>query len=98
PHLGERLAQAARWQREAFECLEALAAQDLSLMTGPPDRLDLARLEQLPLARQRNALRHWLDQQGAAYPGEQSFARIFIELIPARPDASPEIRWPGWWL
>src|SRR5690606_20429598 len=93
PAAAARLAQNAVWNREADQILDEVAQQDLQLVAADALSLDLNLLQQLTPERQRKLLRFWLLRQPCGLPGEGSFQRIFTEMIPARPDAEPELRW-----
>jgi tRNA(Ile)-lysidine synthase len=93
PATDERVAQTARWCRETEELLSALAAQDLKTARHSDNELRIAVLNTMTPARQRNLVRYWLEQNQCGYPGERSFERILTEVIPARSDAEPEVRW-----
>lgn len=91
-----RLAVSSEHCRESAELEEALAKIDLVGITqdvfGPA--LSIAGLTQLPLSRQRNAVRYWLQHQRLGFPGEKRFQRIWTELLTARADANPLVEWP----
>ena len=57
PQFRDTFARSAAHAAQAQEVLSALAGQDLSEMDGEPS---IGKLQQLPHARQANALRHWL--------------------------------------
>jgi tRNA(Ile)-lysidine synthase len=57
PHYRETFARSSRHAAQAQELLETVAVEDLARMGGVPA---LTALQQLPRARQANALRHWL--------------------------------------
>jgi len=90
-----RLAVSADHCSESAELEEALANIDLDGITQNlyGSALSIAGLIQLPLSRQRNAVRYWLQHQGVGFPGEKRFQRIWTELLVARDDASPLIEW-----
>ena len=46
-------------------------------------------------ARIRNALRYWIKKQGLATPDYTHIQRIIAEVLTARPDAKPLVRWIG---
>lgn len=57
--------------------------------------VQLAALESLDTARQRNLLRHWIRASGLSMPDARHLERIRLELPRARADAQPLVRWPG---
>jgi tRNA(Ile)-lysidine synthase len=82
---------------EARALLADLAQADLARgdPAGAGAALDLAVLDGLSAARQRNALRAWLRGQGASMPDAVHLERIRVELRAARADAQPVVRWGG---
>ncbi len=92
PGLATRLGRSASLAGEANELLQALAEVDL-LGLGSPDRLRIRPLMALPVARQRNVLRHAMRLCGLALPSASVLQRVISELIPAREDAQPLVRW-----
>jgi len=82
---------------EARALLADLAQADLARgdPAGCGPALDLAVLDGLSAARQRNVLRAWLRGQGASMPDAVHLERIRVELRAARVDAQPVVRWGG---
>ncbi len=79
---------------EADELNDALAVLDHArVKTASPTVLDHLTLQQLSAARQRNVLRHWLQQAGAPDPGWNVLTHIVDDMLTAAPDAQPEVRW-----
>src|SRR5690606_22303719 len=95
PAAVSRIARSGDWCREADDLLEELAAEDLRRVLDDAQSLCLHRLAGLSAIRQRHLLRYWLQSAGFGFPGEAGFQRIFTEMLPARVDAEPELRWPG---
>lgn len=90
-----RLAASASHCGESAELEDALAKIDLGGITQNVygSALLIEGLTQLPISRQRNAVRYWLRCNGLGFPGEKKFQRIWSELLVARDDASPIIEW-----
>lgn len=89
-----RLARSAALAGEASTVLEQLADSDLEAV-GQPARLEIQALLALSDERQRNLLRRALKLGGLSGAPEASLRRILDELIPARADAEPLVRWSG---
>ena len=93
PGLDRTIARAADIQARTAELLADSAADDLSRLQGSvADTLScaaLVALQQDSDARARNALRGWLRARGLRLPSAAVLARVFAEMLPARPDASP---------
>jgi tRNA(Ile)-lysidine synthase len=80
------LAQAARLLAEVAQA-DALAVAD-------GHRLSVAGLQGLSRDRQANLLRGWLRERRLRPPPAARLAAILDELLPARADAQPLVRWP----
>jgi tRNA(Ile)-lysidine synthase len=57
-------------------------------------RLSVAGLRRLSRDRQANLLRGWLRERGLRPPPAARLAAVLDELLPARADAQPLVRWP----
>lgn len=79
---------------EAKTLLRDLASLDLAAV-AIEHALDIAALQSLSIARQRNVLRHWLADRGLSMPDAAHLERVRYELTTARADAQPLVRWPG---
>ena len=97
PALSSTLARAANHQAGAAALLEELAAGDWErLRPATGNNLPVKALTTLTPERQRNLLRYWIETvHGRPLPDRQRLERIRTELVGARPDANPELRWPG---
>jgi tRNA(Ile)-lysidine synthase len=96
PGLTTTLGRAAALQSEASHLLTQLAGMDMQDCYEPVSAtLRLDCLETLEPARQRNLLRHWIKYRGLTVPDQRQLQAILTDLIPAREDAVPCVRWPG---
>jgi tRNA(Ile)-lysidine synthase len=95
PDISARLQRSAQHAGEASQLLSELAEIDLELLGGCPERLPIAGLLKLPVARQRNLLRYALRCLGLSTPTAMQLSRVQNEVIPARKDAQPLVSWPG---
>ena len=93
--ISARLQRSARNASEASQLLADLAVIDLENLGGRPQRLPIDGLLALSAARQRNVIRFALRSLGLSTPTALQLARVLDELIPARADAQPLVRWPG---
>jgi tRNA(Ile)-lysidine synthase len=101
PLLSGRWPAAARViARSARLC--ALVADDAAAVAGADllnlldrNRLDLERLRNLPAARRSEALRAALRGLGLAIPSARQLELALEQLLGARDDAAPLVRWPG---
>ena len=96
PGLTATLGRAAVLQSEAAELLTQLAGMDMQDCYEPASGiLQLDCLISLAPERQRNLLRHWIKFRGLPVPDQRQLQAILTDLIPAREDAMPCVRWPG---
>jgi tRNA(Ile)-lysidine synthase len=94
PSAGEALARAASLQQDALEIIEAMAAVDLSAITGmQPNSVSISGLRQLSSARQYNVLRYWIQQAGLDKPRRNILQEIVDSVLPAAEDATPSVLW-----
>lgn len=93
PAAARTLARAARHQGDAAAILAERGTADLAEALAEDGGLAIAALGRLSPARQRNLLRHWLQQQALALPDEARLQRIVEEVIAARADAEPRVAW-----
>ncbi len=94
PALTGRLTRSAELAGEASDLLDDLAQVDLAT-AGVIDRLEITALQQLSPARQRNLLRYAIRSLGLPPPPATRLAQIVDELMSARDDAQPLVKWPG---
>jgi len=95
PDIAARLQRSAAHAGEAAELLAELARSDLQQLGGASSRLPIDALAELPPARQRNVIRCALRDLGLTTPSAQQLERVLTDVIPARIDAQPLVRWPG---
>ncbi len=79
---------------EAVELMGALADADLGDLSRD-GRPVVSALAGLNSPRQRNVLRRWLSRNGLVAPDTTRMESILRDVIGARADASPEVRWSG---
>jgi tRNA(Ile)-lysidine synthase len=94
PSASATVSRSARHCAEAVELINDLAALDLAqLVEGK--RLSTTGLSSLSPARQRNAVRSWLRNDGFAVPDSRRLQSILDNVVPAADDAEPEVTWEG---
>jgi tRNA(Ile)-lysidine synthase len=94
PAASKTAARSAAHLGEARELLQALAEIDAAQVIED-GVVQIAALQALDVARQRNLLRHWIASQGLTMPDAVHLERIRVELPAARVDAQPIVRWEG---
>lgn len=94
PTAGRTVARSARYLAEAQGLLDELAAIDAAAALDGKC-LRAAALRALPAPRQANLLRWWLRERGLGTPPSRRLAATLGELLGARPDGAPVLRWDG---
>lgn len=95
PDAGSRLSKSAGFAREAAELLIEFADADLASLGESVDRLDVIALKAFSPARQKNVLRRAISLAGLPPPSSRQLKSIIDELLTAREDALPVVRWDG---
>ena len=94
PGLAGSLARSARHCAEADALLGELASEWLDSVREPSSNaLSVDALAAYALPRQRLILREWLRVSGCGRPPEKVIARVLDEVLGARPDRQPGVRW-----
>jgi tRNA(Ile)-lysidine synthase len=86
------VARSALHLAEAGRLLAALAESDASGILDR-GRLSVDGLRRLPADRQANLLRWWIRERGLGSPSAARFKSILDDLLEARADAVPLVRW-----
>ena len=95
PAVSKTLARAARLQGENRTLLaEMVAKKYLQIVGNQPSTLSVQKLTQYDQFMQKALLRHWLSTQGLQRPEDKQLQQI-LQLLKARPDASPCVSWAG---
>jgi tRNA(Ile)-lysidine synthase len=93
--LSKRLHRSSRIAADTATLLDDLGAIDVQTLGDRPDRLRVDALTSLPLERQRNVLRYALRQLGLQTPSAAHLQRLLDEVVAARDDAEPVLKWSG---
>jgi tRNA(Ile)-lysidine synthase len=95
-NIASTLARVASHCAEADQLLHDLAEQDLqTTLDKTCHTLSIPALLKLSYIRQKNLLRHWLGTLGLPVPSAQQLQQLKINILHSRPDACPEVHWPG---
>jgi tRNA(Ile)-lysidine synthase len=95
PELARRLYRSSRIAGDTATLLDDLAAIDVQTLGDRPDRLRVDALRSLALERQRNVLRYAIRQLGLPTPSAAHLQRLLDEVVAARDDAEPVLKWNG---
>lgn len=96
PAATHTLARSAAVCADASQLLDETAAADLVLLRQRNTSiLSVSGLIDLASARRRNVLLHWFNRLGLPGPASAHLARIEADVLAARLDANPCVRWPG---
>lgn len=94
PSVDQTLTRSARHCAEQEALLESLLTPlYLAALGSKPGTLSIKALLQYEPRIQRALIRYWLRGKNYPMPGHKKFEKIFEDLIPARPDAQPQIVW-----
>jgi len=94
PSVNHILARVARHQAEANELVQTVAEADWRVCQEQSTLL-LPALSRLSPARQGNLLRFWIKQIGLPPPSSVQVQQILNNLLTAKADRQPLVRWPG---
>jgi tRNA(Ile)-lysidine synthase len=89
------LTRAGRQQARSGQLLDELAGLDAAAVLAGDGALALTALRRLPPVRQANLIRFWLRGRHLPVPSEAQLERLLADLLQARADAQPAVRWPG---
>ncbi len=95
PDIATRLQRSALHSSEASALLVDLARIDLDALGGQSDRLPINALLDLPRDRQKNLIRYALRARGLSVPTALQLETLLDNVLQARDDAQPQVRWPG---
>lgn len=95
PEVAGRLHRSSRIASDTAALLDDFAALDAAALGDRPERLRVDALTSLSAERQRNVLRYALRELGLPTPSASQLQRVFDEVVAARDDAEPVMKWPG---
>lgn len=96
PSAADVLWRVSRLQADVAVVLNDMAAYDMLTAAGKTGViLRRSAVDKLSLPRQRNLLRYWIKKTGHPVPSMGVVDKIIHELMHARPDGMPCIRWSG---
>ncbi len=95
PELAKRLYRSSRIAGDTASLLDDLAAIDAQTLGDRHDRLRVDELKSLSVERQRNVLRYAIRQLGLPTPSAAQLQRVLDEVVAARDDAEPVLKWSG---
>lgn len=93
PAITKTFSRSASILQEQNALLEELAIDDLSGSLNNDDKsiVNLEKLSELSISRQKNTLRYWFKSHNLQYPSSKQLTAIFNELIKADQQATPQI-------
>jgi tRNA(Ile)-lysidine synthase len=95
PHAHAKLARSATLARDAASLLSELADIDIEAMDAANNRLPVSGVLALSPSRRRNLLRRAIQNAHLPAPAASHLQEILQQLLPAREDAEPLVKWPG---
>jgi len=87
------LARVADIQAETADVLDEYVADDLHNLLADENELPIKALMALSEPRQKLILRCWIKQQGFLTPSAKKLQHLFKDVIHAKQDASPLLKW-----
>lgn len=96
PAVASTLCRAAQHAAQASMLLDELA--DADMPDSSPTKLFIPALLALTPARRHNVLRRWLKKHAWPMPQTRHLAQLERDVLQARADATPCLRWPGVWV
>lgn len=94
PSVAKTFSRVARHAQNEQALLDEYAAELLVQCQGKtPYQMCLLPFQDLSVNRQRLVLRFWIRALGHQVPDERNLNRVLEEIIPARPDANPQLDW-----
>ncbi len=94
PSVARSVARSARHAGSAQALLDQLAEIDAAGSLRQ-DQLRVARVLELPRARQANLLRWWIRRSGLGLPSEARLGALLDDLLTAGAGAQPVVTWPS---
>ena len=95
PDIATRLQRSALHASDATNLLIDLAKIDLEALGGRAERLPVGALLDLSRDRRKNLIRYALRMCGLSVPTALQLDKILDEVLRAREDAQPQVRWSG---
>lgn len=96
PSLAQSLSRSARLCAEASALAREQAESDrMPTRTAARNRLRWTGATVLSLARRKNLLRYWIDENGLPLPNSDRLEQMAHELWEAGEDRQPMVHWPG---
>jgi len=94
PEIAARLARTADWMQQSAGWMEQQAQLERAQRQGlDPATLDVRDWLSLPQPLRFEVLAGWLAELGLKRPGVVAFSQTESDLIAAREDANPQLRW-----
>ncbi|MBL4762661.1 MAG: tRNA lysidine(34) synthetase TilS, partial [Gammaproteobacteria bacterium] len=88
------LSRVANIQADNALLLRQLAALDMQQGVGKSrETLSITSLKRLPLERQRNLIRFWIEENGFVAPGYTKLEHIISDVLYCKPDRTPVVIW-----
>lgn len=93
PSVNKSISQSARHCAEAERILEDVGRSVLTSPGSGTDSLSISAIKNLPKQLQVLTIRQWLDDQVAHLPSTAVMDRIVADVVNAREDAQPVVKW-----
>lgn len=96
PGCAKTLSRSARHCAEAQDVIDLFAGREVARVQGSrPGTLSVSALSDLRPPLCRALLRYWIREAGFGLPNSGRLERVIHDVLPAAPDRSPMVHWPG---
>lgn len=93
PGFGKAASRSIGLIAEQQQLVDEMAEQDLQPLLVSNNSFDSSALKKLSKARQRNLLRYWITGQKITLPSMSVLNNMLTQVIDAKPDATPKVKW-----
>jgi tRNA(Ile)-lysidine synthase len=93
PGFGKAASRSIGLIAEQQQLVDEMAAQDLQPLQLSNNSFDSSGLKKLSKARQRNLVRYWIMGQKVTLPSMSVLDNMLTQVIDAKPDATPKVKW-----
>jgi tRNA(Ile)-lysidine synthase len=93
PGFGKAASRSIGLIAEQQQLVDEMAAEDLQPLQLNNNSFDSSSLKKLSKARQRNLVRYWIMGQKVSLPSMSVLDNMLTQVIDAKPDAMPQVKW-----
>ncbi|NQZ08178.1 MAG: tRNA lysidine(34) synthetase TilS [Algicola sp.] len=98
PGFGKAATRSIGLIAEQQQLVDEMAEQDLQPLQLSANSFDSSGLKKRSKARQRNLVRYWIASQKVTLPSMSVLDNMLSQVIDAKPDATPKVKWGDYQL